>query len=210
MSSTSTRINVGRIMPVSKVNGPGSRFVIWVQGCGLHCTGCINQEFLPHESRRMLSILELLDLIASTPYIEGVTYTGGEPFEQSATLANLSRLVHAAGLTVMCYSGYTLAELESLEGNGAGELLSQLDILVDGRYMERLARPLVWRGSNNQKVHFLSQAYRHLAATTDLDCIEIEVETDDKGLTFTGNLHGETLARITEKLESDYGIILRS
>lgn len=209
MSSVSRTINFGRLMPVSTVSGPGSRFVIWVQGCPLHCSGCINQRFLPYEPRRLLSTGELFDLIVSTKDIEGVTYTGGEPFEQSAALADLSGLVRAAGLTIMCYSGYTLAELEDLEGDGARALLSQLDILVDGRYVERLARPLVWRGSSNQKVHFVSQAYRQLAATVDRECIEIEVEADDNGLTFTGNLDGEILSRIAENLESEYGIIFR-
>jgi anaerobic ribonucleoside-triphosphate reductase activating protein len=69
--------------------------------------------------------------------------------------------VRAAGLSVMVYSGYTLAELQALPGPGAAALLAQTDLLVDGRYLEgEPERRRRWLGSANQRLHFLSSRYR--------------------------------------------------
>ena len=108
-----------------------------------------------------MAVSELLERIVAVkikrPLLEGVSLIGGEPFEQDAALAELARGCRDAGLTVMAYSGFSL---EELRGRGS-HLLEHLDLLVDGRYVESLrttARRFI--GSSNQRLHFLSDAYR--------------------------------------------------
>jgi hypothetical protein len=92
---------------------------------------------------------------------DGVCFSGGEPFLQAKALAELARFVRETDRTVVSYSGFLREELESDAVAGASELLSQLDVLIDGPFMPELAAPLPWRGSNNQRVHFLTS--RHTA-----------------------------------------------
>lgn len=150
-------VNVANIMPRSHVNGPGERFVIWVQGCPLACQGCWNPETWSFKTGSRQSIEELYSKIASTPEISGVTFSGGEPFSQAKALAQLARLVRKRGLSVFVFSGYELNELKSPTQK---ELLEECDIIVSGRYIEALrAKNLPWRGSSNQQVHFLTDRY---------------------------------------------------
>lgn len=151
------KVNVARVLQRSSANGPGDRFVIWVQGCPLACRGCWNPETWTFEKRDLRSIDELCDLILSTAEIEGVTFSGGEPFAQSRALARLASKVRASGLSVLVFSGYDLDELTRPDHL---ELLSSTDILVAGRYKqtERSSGSL-WRGSSNQRVYFLSNRY---------------------------------------------------
>lgn len=94
--------------------------------------------------------------------VEGVTFLGGEPFEQAAGLAALARRAKALAMTVMVFSGYALDELRAR--GDAAELLALTDLLVDGRYDRARPEPRPpvgrrWIGSANQVMHFLSAAY---------------------------------------------------
>jgi hypothetical protein len=105
------RVNLARTLARSAANGPGERFVVWVQGCPLACPGCWNPDTWPFERRELRSIEELATNILATEGIEGVTFTGGEPFAQAGALADLAKLVRAAGLSVFVFTGYDLDEL---------------------------------------------------------------------------------------------------
>jgi len=130
-------LNIGKIAPQSKVNGPGVRFAIWLQGCPLRCEGCINKEFWANEPNQLIRVPDLFKMILDAPNVEGVTYSGGEPFEQAEGLYMLSSLLKARGLSIMAYSGYNYEELMNSADGSKKQLLSMLDILVDGRYEER-------------------------------------------------------------------------
>lgn len=96
---------------------------------------------------------EIFAEIMSNPNLRGVTFSGGEPFEQPAPLAALGRMCKDTGLTLMSYSGYTLEELKAKDDPDTDELLDLLDILVDGRYEQDLRDlTLLYRGSSNQRV----------------------------------------------------------
>ena len=96
---------------------------------------------------------EVFEQIEARKGLRGVTFSGGEPFEQAEALLELAKLVKGAGLTLMSYSGYTLEELEARHDKATDELLGMLDILVDGRYDESLRNlTLVYCGSENQRV----------------------------------------------------------
>ena len=94
-------LNIGKIAPQSKVNGPGVRFAIWLQGCPLRCEGCINKEFWANEPNQLIRVPDLFKMILDAPNVEGVTYSGGEPFEQAEGLYMLSSLLKARGLSIM-------------------------------------------------------------------------------------------------------------
>jgi anaerobic ribonucleoside-triphosphate reductase activating protein len=195
-------IDIGKICGQSGVNGPGKRFVIWVQGCSLGCEGCINEELRPKGKGTLMKVCDLYELISRAPGIEGVTYSGGEPFEQADGLYHLGRMIKDRGLTLMSYSGYTLDEI-SRSGNRCKEqLASILDILIDGRYDKNFAVPLLWRGSSNQKVHFLSKRYIAYEQQIDNAVVEMElsVNTVTGNVFMTGNLSHELLGDIKRRM----------
>lgn len=145
---------------------------------------------------------ELFKLIRRMPRIEGVTYSGGEPMAQPRLLYRLSRMVKSIGLTVVSYSGYTIEELRSSTNPWVHRLLGTLDILIDGRYEENQQSPLPWRGSQNQRVHFLSGAYRDLEAAINHPHREIEFIVGMKQLVTTGIFSEEFVRRLQEVIES--------
>jgi anaerobic ribonucleoside-triphosphate reductase activating protein len=157
-------LRVAQVVPCTEAEGPGRRFAVWFQGCPLHCPGCCNPEMLPFGGGVAVPLAELLRQIvqtASENSIEGVTLLGGEPLAHAAGAAALARDVQALGLSVMAFSGYTLAEARQLPEPAVAELLRHTDILVDGPYLrEQPEHRRRWIGSANQQVHFLSDRYR--------------------------------------------------
>ena len=153
MRKSEKTIHMCGIEPESIVDGPGFRFVTFVQGCPHHCRGCHNPESWDFEGGYDITPGEVFEQIKGNPLLRGVTFSGGEPFEQVPALLELARLVKGAGLTLMSYSGYTLEELEERKDPETDELLGMLDILVDGRYVEAERNlTLIYRGSENQRV----------------------------------------------------------
>lgn len=106
-------LNIMGYVDESEVNGPGTRAVVWVQGCLRECSGCFNPESWPFEVNQLMAIDELADKILSNPRNQGVTFSGGEPFWQAPALAELGKKVKAAGLNLMSFTGFTLGELQS-------------------------------------------------------------------------------------------------
>lgn len=138
----------------SRANGPGVRFVIWVQGCTLGCTGCFNPATHP-SGGEAVAVAEIARAVRASG-ADGVTVSGGEPFEQPDALLDL--VTSLAGTSIIVFSGFTRGEIERQPLGPA--ILARIDVLVDGRYVEkrRLARGL--RGSANQVVHLLSARHQ--------------------------------------------------
>ena len=176
------KLNVAHVLPRSASNGPGERFVIWVQGCPLHCPGCWNPDTWTFKHRNIWNVDDLVHSILQTDGIEGVTFSGGEPFAQAKELTALARRVQSAGLSVFVFTGYTTDELVLPEHQ---ELLEQIDVLVAGRFVNALKESgLLWRGSKNQTVHFLSSRYSNPHSVPPP---ELEILLDPDGaVTMTG------------------------
>jgi len=107
-----------------------------------------------------LSVTEVESLILESHArrsLNGVTFSGGEPFEQALAMSELAQMIRRAGLDVLVYSGYSLAALNSA-GERFAPLLQQTDICIDGEYRAGSPGPLKWRGSENQGIHALTQA----------------------------------------------------
>jgi len=180
-------LNIMGYVDESEVNGPGCRAVIWVQGCLRECPGCFNPASWSFEIDRLISVDALVQQILSNPRNQGVTFSGGEPFWQAAALADLARQVKAAGLNVMSFTGFTLEQLRSEQRPaGAEELLEQLDILIDGAYVQSLAvhSPDSLVSSSNQRVHLFNPAFQD-RLTWASDQMEIHILKDGSRI-FTG------------------------
>ena len=139
----------------SIVDGPGIRLTIFVQGCPHNCEGCHNPGTHDFEGGRDVTMGEMLDKAAANPLLDGVTFSGGEPFCQASKLAWLGEQFKKTGLNIVTYSAYTYEQL--LAGadaeNGWRELLEVTDLLVDGPFVKPLRDlTLKFRGSSNQRI----------------------------------------------------------
>ena len=143
------------------VLGPGKRLGIWLQGCSIGCKGCVSQDTWKRDPGRDMTVAQLLTWCrqTATEGFDGVTISGGEPFDQAAALsALLDGLSHwrehnKLDFDILCYSGYPLATLRKKHE----VILKKLDALIPEPYVD--AKPLthVWRGSSNQTLEILSE-----------------------------------------------------
>lgn len=174
------QVNIMGYVDESEVNGPGCRAVIWVQGCARECPGCFNTASWPFKINQLITVDALVQRIISHPRNTGVTFSGGEPFWQATALAEVARQVKSAGLNAMSFTGFTLEQLRSDRAPaGSQDLLEQLDILVDGAYVEALAihSPTSPVSSSNQRIHIFNPDFQD-QITWASDQIEIHVLKD--------------------------------
>lgn len=179
-------LKIGKFLISNYVNGPGRRFVIWFQGCPIRCKGCFNPEFWDEDGGISMSVEELISEIKFHKEIEGVTFTGGEPLVQGEDLLSLSKLIKSMGLSIVCYTGYLLEDILADKVPKAKDILSYVDILIDGPYVEAEKDSLIWRGSRNQRVHFLTDRYLHLKPFVEKRVMEAEIQIGEKGIFITG------------------------
>jgi anaerobic ribonucleoside-triphosphate reductase activating protein len=182
----SKQINLFHLEPFSQANGPGKRSVVWVQGCSFQCPGCANQHLWPFIDRELISVEALFKrIMEGAGQIEGVTFSGGEPFLQAKPLAELAAKLKSAGLSIVCFTGFKFEDLESPQAPaGSGEFLDSIDLLIDGKFEEaKKTDNLPLCGSANQVLHFLSD--RHKISDV-ISCPKSEVRITDDGTMETG------------------------
>lgn len=151
----SSQIRIAGVVRESIVDGPGIRLTVFTQGCNHHCLGCHNPQTHDFGGGNVVSIDSLVEQMKKNPLLDGITLSGGEPFEQAAACSELARRVHALKLHVMTYSGYTYEEIvaDFTDRPGWKELLQETDILVDGRFESSRKNILLrFRGSENQRL----------------------------------------------------------
>lgn len=150
-------IRYSHMLADSYVDGPGRRAVIFFQGCPLACSGCQNTQLWPAEGGKVADHHELAAALVELAGPAGnITISGGEPFSQPAGLAFLVRQLRQYGARhILIYSGYTFEQLiNPLSGAylWVKEILSRIDILVDGPFVKSQDHNLInWRGSANQR-----------------------------------------------------------
>ena len=146
-------INIAGIMEDSIVDGPGLRTAIFAQGCPRRCEGCHNPESWAFGTGTDMTVQDLFWRVKKNPLVRGVTFSGGEPFSQPEPLYHLAVELKKKGKHLMAYSGYTFEQLMELPDPYVQKLLSQLDLLVDGPFIEAERNiELRFRGSANQRV----------------------------------------------------------
>lgn len=136
--------------------GPGRRIGLWTQGCSIGCAGCISRDTWDPDPSTGIDVDELVAwcrrVAGDAP--EGVTISGGEPFDQPEALGELLTQLHRwrdaldEPFDILCYSGYRIEQL--LRRHSA--LLERIDALICDPYVEALPTQRVWRGSRNQRL----------------------------------------------------------
>ena len=155
MAETPSVIRLFGLVTDSIVDGPGFRVSIFTQGCPHHCECCHNPGSHDPKAGKEWTLDEVEKKFTGNPLLDGITLTGGEPFQQPAACAELARRAHQKGLNVWSYSGYTYEKLRELakQDEGVNALLSEIDVLVDGPFrLKERSLELLYCGSKNQRI----------------------------------------------------------
>lgn len=150
-----SKIRLAGVIRESIVDGPGIRLTVFTQGCPHNCEGCQNPQTHSFDGGYMSDTDNIVKAIKQNPMLQGVTFSGGEPFMQCEPLAELAKECHSLGLNVMVYTGFTFEELQAGFANKPQwkELLENTDILVDGKFiLAEKSLMLHFRGSRNQRI----------------------------------------------------------
>ena len=147
------QIRLAGLVPESIVDGPGYRFAVFVQGCPHACPGCHNPKTHDFSGGYMADTDEIIAKLGANPLVRGVTLTGGEPMMQAEALCMIAEAAKEKGLSVWCYTGFTLEALLQAQDGDCMRLLEYVDVLVDGPYIaaER-SLELLYCGSRNQRL----------------------------------------------------------
>ena len=181
-------LRVHGLWPGTRVNGPGLRFLIHLQGCSRRCPGCFNPDTHDPAGGREMTVEDLIQEISGAvelasprpgaPAMEGITISGGEPLEQAEALAafleDLRR--NEPDLSALIYSGFRRDEIARTP---AGRRVLELaDVLIDGPFVESLATDDGVRGSTNQVLHFLSDRYGPEDFPARPESFEVRIQRD--------------------------------
>ena len=148
-------IRLSGIAYESLVNGPGMRRVFFSQGCKHNCKNCFNTDTHDFDGGEERDIDELIEDTLHNPILRGVTFSGGDPWEQADKFAYMAKSFKEKGLNVWSYTGYTYEYiLENKDKRlGWNDLLNSIDVLVDGRFEEEKQQDgLKFKGSTNQRI----------------------------------------------------------
>lgn len=148
-------IRLAGIAYESLVNGPGIRRVLFSQGCKHNCNGCFNKETHSFCDGKIQDMDEIINSIKSNPILRGVTFSGGDPFEQADKFAYIAKELKDTKLDIWCYTGYTFEYIlkHKDENKGWSNLISYIDVLVDGKFEEdKKIEGLKFKGSTNQRI----------------------------------------------------------
>ncbi len=184
---------------LSRVNGPGLRFVLWTQGCSKGCKNCFNPETWSYEVYKEFSPKQIFDLIKSYE-IDGVTISGGDPLEQEIELLELLFLLKEIKLPkgIILFSGFSRNEIR--ENPIREKCLRYIDVLIDGRYIDEFKTESSLRGSSNQEFYFFSNKISREELFFDQE-IELSLESDK--IVMTG------FPYISRKVLKDLGVTLK-
>lgn len=155
MNDLKSSLNIAAYQANVSNLGPGKRFAIWVQGCPFNCKNCVAPEWIPFTANNVVSIQDFSRKILSETSTDGITISGGEPMMQARRLNKLLEIVKSENpkLNVIVFSGF---KLKQLQWEDAQMLLANIDVLVDGLYIDSLNNNMDFRGSSNQTIHYLS------------------------------------------------------
>lgn len=165
---TQLRLNKAHF-PVT-VLGPGRRIGLWFQGCSIHCAGCVSKDTWDREGGAQVKVAEIVDwckAVVAGGGFDGVTISGGEPFEQPEALLSLLRTLVAwreadrCEFDILCYSGMPYRRLV----RHYSPQLELIDILCPEPYVDSLPRPSLWRGSPNQPLLGMTDRGRRIVST---------------------------------------------
>lgn len=152
---------IGSVAYGSLHDGPGQRTVLWFAGCGIRCAGCVNPHLFASDSGLSAPLWEIGHVLLEGIHRrdQGVTFVGGEPFDQPQALAELCEHVAQCWASwpnvprLIVYSGNTFEQLKARRNPDVERALNTADVLVDGPFVQKWAdEDLGYRGSRNQRV----------------------------------------------------------
>ena len=171
---------IARLLYPVKVLGPGNRIGIWFSGCSHRCPGCSNPELWEPQERYQTTaelVMQLIDPICAVHPVDGLTLTGGDPFMQPEALKRLLPELSQISSDILVYTGFEYEDV----CRTYPEIISQIGVLIDGRYVQERNTGTVLRGSDNQKIivlnrqledkyqHYLASAQNEIQNFTALD-----------------------------------------
>lgn len=144
-------ISILEIVEDTTVDGPGFRTSVYSSGCPHHCPGCHNPQSWNIANGQKIEVEEILGKILADPFAD-VTFTGGDPMFQPQGFTALAKAIkQKSNKNIWCYTGFLFEEI--LENPLQKALLEQIDVLVDGRFIEAFKdEQLRFRGSSNQRI----------------------------------------------------------
>lgn len=147
------KVRLAGVIETSINNGEGIRKVIFAQGCKHHCKGCFNPDTHDFNGGYECDTEKIIERINNDYMIDGVTFSGGDPFEQAEAFAHIAKNINK-DLTIWCYTGYTLQQIiDNIDRPGWKELITNINVLVDGKFEEdKKNRNLKYKGSSNQNI----------------------------------------------------------
>ncbi|KAA1184046.1 anaerobic ribonucleoside-triphosphate reductase activating protein [Paenibacillus sp. B2(2019)] len=151
-------MNICGYYPESINEGEGMRAVLFISGCRHRCPGCFNPETWNFKYGEFFTLErqhEIIAEIAANPLLDGLTLAGGDPFFSAEEVLGFIHELRTVlpGFPIWIYSGYTYEELTALPGSPEWNLLTQCQVLIDGRFIEELKdTTLPYRGSSNQRI----------------------------------------------------------
>ncbi|WP_339288981.1 anaerobic ribonucleoside-triphosphate reductase activating protein [Paenibacillus sp. FSL E2-0201] len=151
-------MNICGYYPESINEGEGMRAVLFLSGCRHRCPGCFNPETWNFKYGEVFTLErqhEIIAEIAANPLLDGLTLAGGDPFFSAEEVLGFIHELRVVlpGFNIWIYSGYTYEELIALPGSPEWNLLTQCQVLIDGRFIEELKdTTLPYRGSSNQRI----------------------------------------------------------
>lgn len=152
---------VARVLFPVKVLGPGNRVGIWVVGCSHGCKGCSNPELWKREEKYLITKNKFREIILSISNkfrVDGFTVTGGDPFYDASDLNDILDVINAVSEDVLVYTGYSYCSL--LTKTAYKQCLDKIAVLIDSPYIESLNNNAFLRGSSNQQIIILKDAYK--------------------------------------------------
>ena len=156
-------MKIARILYPIQSLGPGNRLCIWVCGCKRRCYQCANPELQYADPEKEVGLDLLIELI--TPQLreaDGVTISGGEPFDQTEELAQLVDAIFTFTKDILVFTGYSRKALEQRNDSATEHILNSIAVLIDGEYIDELNNGETLRGSENQQIYYLSNSVREL------------------------------------------------
>lgn len=173
-------IRVNSYIPITNVEGVGTRFAIWVQGCSIHCKGCANSHMWNFEGGATYNVEDFINIIKFyANKIEGITWLGGEPLEQIESVTAICKAVQELGLSVIVFTGNDYADIKDRQD--FRELAKYTDILIDGRYeQDKTDYSRAWVGSTNQNYYFLTDRYNESIIYENKNKIEVRISPDNE------------------------------
>lgn len=175
-------VQIAQIRAATRAEGPGKRVALWTQGCSIRCRGCFNPHLWESDSNKehpvSFVIKSIEEMLALETEVEGLSFLGGEPFNQAGALAQIARYFRTQGYSITTFTGFTYETLlaQSQLDTAIAALLAETDLLIDGPFIEnRLDEQRPWLGSTNQRYLFLTDKYSMKDIEAHVDSVEVTV-----------------------------------